>query len=250
LQKNEYAEDLQQAAASSAIRVMFPRIVDTLGYLRLPKFNDIRKRIDRLKGYAITSIERYENLVKADLKNAPHTIFSKMFQAGADDKMTIGEVTISAQSLIIAGSDTTANTLTYLTWEVCRNPDIKRKLLEELSRLPEDYNESHLRELSYLDHVIDETLRVHSIVPGVLPRVVPPEGANIGGYWLNGGTGVAAQAYTMHRNEDIFPGPYTFNPMRWENTTKAMKESFMPFGRGSRSKLTNRIRGHIFTNWW
>lgn len=241
MKKNEYAEDLQQVLSSNAIRVVFPRLVDALGYLRLPRFNDIRKRIDRLKGYAVTSVERYENLVKSDSKHAPHALFSKMFQAGTEDKMTVGEVTVSAQSLIIAGSDTTANTLTYLTWEVCRRPDIKKKLLEELNRLPADYNESHLRELSYLDHVINETLRVHSIAPGMLPRVVPPEGATIGGYWLKGGTSVGTQAYTMHRNKDIFPDPYTFSPMRWVTMSKAMKDSFMPFGRGSRSKLSRHV---------
>lgn len=150
--------------------------------------------------------------------------------------MTFQEITANAMSLIVAGSDTTANTLTYLTWEVCRHPEVKQQLLQELQTLPADYNEGDLRQLPYLDHVINETLRVHSIAPALLPRVVPPEGANIAGHWLNGGTVIATQAYTMHRSESIFPDAETFNPLRWADTTKDMKDSFMPFGRGSRSK--------------
>lgn len=222
--------------AAGAIRVAFPTLVRALGHIRIPIFNGIRKRANRITSYAITSIKRYENLLESDPKKAPQSVFSKTFKAVEEDKMTFQEITANAMSLIVAGSDTTANTLTYLTWEVCRHPEVKQQLLQELQTLPADYNEGDLRQLPYLDHVINETLRVHSIAPALLPRVVPPEGANIAGHWLNGGTVIATQAYTMHRSESIFPDAETFNPLRWADTTKDMKDSFMPFGRGSRSK--------------
>ncbi len=232
---------MQSVVAAGAIRVAFPTLVRALGHVRVPLFNGIRKRANRITSYAVTSITRYENLLGSDPKRAPQSVFSKTFKAAEEDKMTFEEITANATSLIVAGSDTTANTLTYLTWEVCRNPEVKQQLLQELYRLPEDYNEGHLRELPYLGHVIDETLRVHSIAPAMLPRVVPPEGANIGGYWLDSGAVIGAQAYTMHRSESIFPDAEVFKPLRWAETTKDMKDSFMPFGRGSRSKSSRSM---------
>ena len=170
------------------------------------------------------------------------TLFSKLFKAG-EEGMSDEEVIADAQAYIIAGSDTTAVTLTYLVWSICRDDGIKQNLLEELSSLPDDFDAAHLRDLPYLNGVIDETLHVYGAAPASLPRMVPTGGANLSGFWIPGGTTVTAQAYTMHRNPSVFPRPETFDPSRWATPTKQMKESFMPFGAGSRSKSHSILAG-------
>jgi cytochrome P450 len=84
-----------------------------------------------------------------------------------------------------------------------------------------------------LNNIIQETLRLYSAAQAGLPRVVPREGVTFAGFWIPGGTVTATQAYTLHRDADVFPEPLKFDPSRWENPTKAMKDAYMPFGGGS-----------------
>ncbi len=164
------------------------------------------------------------------------TLFSRFYRAVDSAALSMNEITNNARTYIVAGSDTTSNTLTYLVWAVCRDPAVKRLLLAELAALPDTFVDADLKRLPYLSYVVEETLRLHSAAPAGLPRVVPEGGASFGKYWLPANTIVTTQAYTLHRNPVAFPNPDKFNPSRWENTTQTMKDSFMPFGGGSRGK--------------
>lgn len=195
-----------------------------------------------MKRYSIDSLNRYQSLLDLDPVRARTTLFTKMFKASEEEKLSFDELLYNARAYIVAGSDTTSNTLTYLVWSVCCRPDIKATLLKELRTLPDNFSDNELRELPYLHQVIEETLRLYSAAPSALPRSVPASGAQLAGYWLEGGTTISAQAYSLHRNADVFPNPDEFNPSRWEKPTKVMKDSLMAFGKGARSKSS--AQGH------
>ena len=125
------------------------------------------------------------------------------------DKATITEndVRDEAGNLIVAGSDTTAVTLTYLVWAVLKRPELRRELEEEVSGLSQDLTFDELSQAPLLNSVIEETLRLYGAAPGALPRTVPPSGVDMLGYFLPGGTVVSTQAYNIHRDPNIFPNP-------------------------------------------
>ena len=91
-------------------------------------------------------------------------------------------------------------------------------------------------------------LRVYGAAPSLLQRVVPAttksgatnESYDLLGYALPPGTVVAAQAWTVHRDANVFPSPNTFLPDRWletwtnEEHLAQMQQYYMPFGTGSR----------------
>jgi cytochrome P450 len=187
-----------------------------------------------MRQYAVESLQRYQRLVTVDPNNVKPTLFTKVFKAGEEDKLSFDEIRNDAHSFIIAGSDTTANTLTYLIWSVCKNPMIRDTLVDELRGLPDDFEDKDVRLLVYLNRVIDETLRLHSSVPSGLPREVPVGGAELAGYYFQARTVVSAQAYSLHRNPEVFARPDEFDLSRWTNPTKEMRDSFMAFGGGSR----------------
>ncbi|EFY93357.1 cytochrome P450, putative [Metarhizium acridum CQMa 102] len=233
-EKNQYIHDLEGVGALSAVRVTFPRVLALARKYPLPIFQKNLQQARRILGYAEQSLQRYQYYIDQN-PEAPKQIFvTKMFKAREDEKLSFSEIVINAQSFIVAGSDTTSNSLTYLLWSVCRRPELRDALVRELQTLPNDFTEHDLRELPFLSQCIEETLRLYSAVPAPLPREVPQGGVELGGYWLPGGTTVATQAYTMHRHPEIFPNPDEFDPYRWASPTKAMKEAFMPFGRGPR----------------
>lgn len=113
-------------------------------------------------------------------------------------------VRLEATNLIVAGSDTTASTLTYLVWAVLKKPQLQRRLEEEVAGLSADFREADLEPLTLLNGVIDEALRLYGAAPGSLPRYVPAGGATMAGHFLPAGTVVCTQAYTLHRDEAVF----------------------------------------------
>ncbi|KAJ5600833.1 Cytochrome P450 E-class group I [Penicillium hetheringtonii] len=183
--------------------------------------------------YAHQSVQRYVNHLAENPENPKPTLFTKMFDMEKSG-MSQSDIRDEAQGYIVAGSDTTAITLTYLVYSVCKNPEVQTKLVEELSQLPEPVSDRDLRDLPYLNNIITETLRLHTAVPFGLPRAVPPEGAQFNEHVLPGGVTVSTQSYSLHRDPKIFPDPERFKPERWENTTKEMKDVSLPFGGGSR----------------
>jgi cytochrome P450 len=236
MQKNQYIKDLENTARLGGLRATFPGLFKiSMHVAPLPIMRAASESFKRTRSYAEQSIQRYKRLLASDPVNTTPTLFAKLFRAG-DEGMPDEEIRTEALAYIVAGSDTTANTLTYLIWSVCRDKGIRQALAEELSGLPEDFGDQHLKELPYLNRVIDETLRLYSAAPSGLPRTVPSGGVDLAGYFLPGGTTVCTQAYSLHRDPNIFPSPEKFDPSRWESPTRAMKDLFMPFGGGSRGE--------------
>ena len=119
------------------------------------------------------------------------------------------DVRIEAMNVIIAGTDTTGVTLTYLTWAVLQRPDLQAALEHEVTGLRDDFTENDLIDLTLLNAVIEETLRLYGAAPSSLPRVVPCGGTNLGGHYIPQGVTVDTQAFTLHRDPSIFSDPLT-----------------------------------------
>lgn len=130
-------------------------------------------------------------------------IISGMISASQDEGTTLTDSALGAQAsaLIVAGSHTTAVTLTYAVWAILSHADVRSKLEEELSSVPENYTDTLLEKLPYLKAVIMEALRLYGAAPGSLPRTTPENGIQVKGLFVPAGVTVTTQAYTMHRGE-------------------------------------------------
>ena len=168
------------------------------------------------------------------------TIFSKAFSEGKIGVVLSDSVIADeASNFIIAGSDTTAVTLTYLIWAVLSDRDVKMRLLQELKETDSKSTTfDRLSKMPYLNSVIEETLRLYSAAPGSLPRV-SSEDTILSQYRIPKGTVVCTQAWTIHRDPAIFPNPLKFDPSRWAKPTSEMQRAFVPWGGGSRSKVND-----------
>lgn len=102
-----------------------------------------------------------------------------------------------------------------------------------------------------LDHVISETLRIHSTSSLGLPRLVPPgPGITISGHHFPQGTVLSVPAYTIHHSAAIWnpsanPAfhPDRFNPDRWDPDvlTERQKNAFIPFSYGPRACVGRNV---------
>jgi cytochrome P450 len=205
--------DLEEVGALNALMTTFPTLfkIAYSSYLPIPFIREGTQALFRIRQYSQESIRRYQNIVAADPHNAKPTFFTKLMQPG-EGHLTEEEVIPEAQTFIVAGTDTTAHTLAYLVWAMCKNADMKRKLVEEVAALSEGYNDEDLKKLPYLNQVIQETLRLWASVPSGLPREVPNGGCEIDGYFMPDGTTVCTQAYSMHRNPEVFSNSERYVP--------------------------------------
>jgi cytochrome P450 len=103
------------------------------------------------------SIQRCRGLTAANPAQLPPTLFSKLFKAGAEG-LSDKEIFSDTRAYIVAGSDVTANTLTFLVWNVSRDSSTKQTLMTELETLSVDFHDEQLKNLPYLSQVIDEML--------------------------------------------------------------------------------------------
>jgi cytochrome P450 len=163
--------------------------------------------------------------------------------ARLSDKQLISEAILQ----LIAGTDTTAVTLTWIMYRLQQNPEclerLRKEVLEAVPDLDQPVTHAAIHDLSYLDAVINETQRLHPIVSAAFDRAVPDEGVELGGYFLPKGTVVIVSVSTLHEDPNVFPDPTTFKPERWlddEEKVAKMKQSFIPFLIGPRA-CTGRL---------
>lgn len=119
------------------------------------------------------------------------------------------DVKQEASNLIVAGSDTTGVTLTYLTWAVLQRPKLQAEIEEEVASLNGNITDAEVEKLPLLNATIEETLRLYGAAPGGLPRIVPKGGSTLDGYYIPAGVTVTTQAWSMHRDENNFRDPMT-----------------------------------------
>lgn len=195
----------------SGMRSELQPLLTVAGYLPFKSLRHALAINQRLNSYGVQAIRIHKAHVATKRGNGAASLLSKFLDPTKNQELSDAEIAQEASNLIVAGSDTTAVSLTYLIWAVLRplNSDIREKLTDEISTMPLNARASDLSSLSYLRAVVDETLRLYGAAPGSLPRVVPSGGAVLGQYYIPGGVTVSTQAFTMHRDPDIFVDPET-----------------------------------------
>jgi len=153
-------------------------------------------------------------------------------------------------SILLAGRDTTACTLTWAIYHLSMDPTILAKLRQEiidtvgLQRTP---TYEHLKNMKYLQHILNETLRLYPVVPYnvrfALTDTTLPTGGGKDGQQPIGilkGTPIGYSTLVMQRRADLyplesadFPSIDNFVPERWDNWTPK-SWTYVPFNGGPR----------------
>lgn len=140
--------------------------------------------------------------------------------------------------IIVAGSDTTAATLTHVFYHLAANPSRVETLRKELAphASADGYAAARdLQDLPYLNGCINEALRLNPPVPTAVQRMTPPEGLKVGDQHVPGGMTVWAPQYVIGRSEKVYVDALEFRPERWgDRQDELIKEvsAFAPFSTG------------------
>jgi cytochrome P450 len=166
-----------------------------------------------------------------ELKDNPSLPESEKSAQRLEDEATL---------LVMAGTESTAKSLTMAHYAILANPKIMKRLRAELRSRP-SASLAELEKLPYLNGIIQEAHRLTFGLTGRNARVCPDQTLKYTDkssgktYTFPPGTPLSASSLLVHTNEILFPDPWTFEPERWIGPDSvARRKSMLSFGRGPR----------------
>ena len=146
------------------------------------------------------------------------------------------EVRDEVMTLLLAGHETTANTLTWTWYELGRNPAVLAELEAELGRVlgGRPVTAADLPALPWTAAVIDEAMRLHPPAYRIGRKAVRE--VEVGGHRLPARSIVLVNVRGIHRRADYYPAPLAFRPERMLADAKKARprHHYLPFGAGPR----------------
>jgi cytochrome P450 len=165
-------------------------------------------------------------------------VLSMLMQARDEDGQPMSDRALrdEAITLLAAGHETTATTLSWAFHYVLQRPDVEARLREEIHQVSgtEPLAPEKVSQLEYVDATLKETLRMLPVAPAVGRVLQRP--MKLGEWELPAGMAVMPCVYLTQRRPDLWPEPERFNPERFLGKRTSPYEYF-PFGGGARRCL-------------
>jgi cytochrome P450 len=146
-------------------------------------------------------------------------------------------------TLIVAGFETSANTLNWAWYLLARHEDIENQLLQEVQGFAAAVAETGAEQATamvYTQQVLEETLRLYPPVWLFTRRSIEED--RLEPYGVNPGTDIYLSPYILHRTAHYWPDPDRFDPDRFALPEKSQDSSrkerpYFPFSLGPRRCL-------------
>ncbi|HWX46003.1 MAG TPA: cytochrome P450 [Solirubrobacteraceae bacterium] len=178
--------------------------------------------LDRATYAVIAARRRAEDLAERS------DILSLLLGATTEDGESLSDRELRDEllTLVLAGFETTANSLAW-TWErLLRTPPAYERLREAVR--------SDVQAAEHVEAAIVEGMRTRPVIPIIGRRVAVPW--RLGEYVLPAGTAISVSILLVHHREDLYPEPFAFRPERWLERKPGTYE-WLPFGGGTRRCL-------------
>lgn len=265
---------IDQRGRTAAVVGLMPSIEDITKKLPIPFITAGYKSTESLSRIAVRCVKhRIQSGVTRDdmLERLIDGVREK--QGG---EVSEEEVVTEAMLLLTAGADTTANSLTAILYYILTHPDVYKKLMTELDSINAPTAEldtgigplnskprfarlesrielettidglpthDQVKNLPYLNAVIEEGLRLFATNAFGLPRVSGRGGFELDGWTVPEGVEVSAPAYTIQRDPRIWgPDADSYRPERWlDESGSGLKKHMLTFGMGPRACIGKNL---------
>ncbi|PLB51299.1 cytochrome P450 [Aspergillus steynii IBT 23096] len=168
----------------------------------------------------------------------PDLVGTMMQSSKEGEGMTGEEMEVNAMMIVAAGSESITTVLTGVINHLLRNPRVHQTLVDILRGTfssSEDITASSLKNVPYLNAVLNEGMRLCPTIPDAMRRSVPAGGATIAGRFVPGGMVVSVPPWATYRTSRNFTRPNEFAPERWLDDVafkNDVKTAFNPFSLG------------------
>ncbi|KAG8388764.1 hypothetical protein BUALT_Bualt02G0159200 [Buddleja alternifolia] len=160
-------------------------------------------------------------------------------QGNDDYDLTREDIKHFLTDLLIGGTDTSADLVEWGMTELLRNPNKMSKAKDELRVVIGENNrikESDISRLPYLQAVMKENLRLHPVVPLLVPKKTEVD-VEINGYMIPKNAQLVINAWAIGKDPSIWSNSDSFEPERFLNNKidyKGQDFELIPFGSGRR----------------
>jgi len=213
-------------------------------YLKLPADRALDKSLAELRAAVNHFIEcaREQLAENPDLRERPENLLQALLAAQAEEDVEFSDHEIYGNvfTILLAGEDTTANTIAWMTYFMAKYPEVQRKMQAEAetvlgeSTMAMDYEK--IRDLRYIEAVAHETMRCKPVATFLALQALMD--VSIGRLQIPAGTPVTVLLRPKGLEEGEFTGAAEFNPDRWLDYAPGEnphhRKSFTPFGAGPR----------------
>nr|BAM68819.1 putative cytochrome P450 monooxygenase CYP71AV1 [Artemisia chamaemelifolia] len=232
----EIAKEIAKQAGGFDVADIFPskKFLHHLSGKRA-RLTSIHKKLDNLINNLVA-----EHTINTSSK-ANETLLDVLLRLkdSAEFPITFDNVKAIIMDVFAAGTDTSSDTIEWAISELIKCPRAMEKVQAELRKGlngKEKIHEEDIQELSYLNLVIKETLRLHPPLPLVLPRECR-QPVNLAGYNIPNKTKLIVNVFAINRDPEYWKDAETFIPERFENssaTVMGAEYEYLPFGAGRR----------------
>jgi cytochrome P450 len=181
---------------------------------------------------------------RPELRERPENLIQALVAArDRDGALTDEDVAGNVLTMLLAGEDTTANTLAWMLWLLAHNLDALAAAREEVDRVlgdaPGVQSLEQLHQLDVVEACANETMRLRPVAPFIMNECIVDNTA-VGDVRVDKGQFVICLMRAPAMDAATFPDPARFDLSRWrggEGSTHAMasaKRHTMPFGAGPR----------------
>lgn len=243
----ESGEDTIQAHLDKVLPVLYRRMLSIVPFWRWLKLPADRA-VDRSVAAINTAIRDYVAEGRQRLRDepgrvtAPHNLLEAMLVAadepgsGLDDAHVIGNVL----NMLLAGEETTANTLAWMIDLLVRHPAARQRAEEEVRSIAPDpaaFGFDQMERLTYLEACVHETMRLKPAIPILTLQAV--DDTMVGDVAIPRDTPILVVLRHESLSSRSFERPEAFEPERWledaaQPFTHAARRPSMPFGAGPR----------------
>ncbi|MBA2404447.1 MAG: cytochrome P450 [Bdellovibrionales bacterium] len=191
------------------------------------------------------SVATLDNIVSSimesgESENSFNVLRKLMNQTPALEKNVIRD---EVMTLLLAGHETTSNSLTWTLMYLCQHPEWQVKLQNELKDLGKSAAELSLSDMTVLKtfrSVIQEAIRLMPPIPAIGRKTIKSD--ILGGHEVGPNVSVSFFPIVTHRDPRFWEEPMTFKPERFMDR-KDRKDDFtyFPFARGARACIGEEL---------
>jgi cytochrome P450 len=166
----------------------------------------------------------------------PMDFLSVLLRAQGRGEQSAQQLRDEMMTMLLAGHDTTALTLTYTLFLLSEHPEVRERVEAEVDEQldGEEPTATDVREFEYLEWVIDEAMRLYPPVFALFRT--PDEPVELCGYTVPDDASVMLPQWGVHRSSRFWEDPDSFDPERFspERGAGRPRFAFFPFGGGPR----------------
>jgi cytochrome P450 len=168
------------------------------------------------------------------------SILTRVRDAGLIDGEQVRD---ELMTMLLAGHDTTALSLTYAWYLLSKHPERERRFHDELDRVLDGAapTAEDVPDLAYTQQVVKESMRLYPPVYSLFRE--SNEADTLGGYHVPADTLLFLPQWVVHRDPRFYDAPQEFRPERWtpEFEAELPTYAYFPFGGGPRRCIGNEF---------